>query len=417
MNRPNRLIGWLLVTAVALAAGTAYGQETVAPLEPIQPVEAEAEAGPETTAAEELEAFLRELSPEDLQALIDQHNARRMVLEREHVVAELRRGLLYDPEQIDEASAMLEVAEAATRVENVNLIIQAMAMVDDLFAKARDLLAEGQAAEAAAIVKKQLDPNDRSFLSATKHLVYGNALRANGQVHDAVEAYRQILKLMPDRISVAASAAVSAGDTYDEAGRMMYAMDMYTFCLDNYGLALTPEETQRISDRLGQLKEIFGDPLTSVADMMADVGARLEGADSGDETQATQDEIVAVLEDLIKTLEERQQSGGGSGSGGSDRNRQRQQRQDQANSEDVNDGARNQGRPRRHAEDSRLVPGELPEAMELASVHDTEESGDWSQLPPRKQEEIQEIMRQGVSGRYQQLVADYHRWLAEQGME
>ena len=408
MNRPNRIIGWLLAALIAWAVVAPVGaQETTDPADPAQP---------EVMDVDELEAFFQELSTEELQALIDEANARRLALEREHVVAEMRRGLLFDPQQINEASAMLESAEAVARAENVEVIIEALAMVDDLFAQARDLLAGGGAAAAAAAIKSQLDPNDRTFLSATKHLVYGDALRANGQVHDAVEAYRQILKFMPDRISIAASAAVRAGETYDQAGRMMYAMDMYAFCLKNYGLALTQDEARHMQERLAELKEIFDDPLTSVADMMEHVGVRLEGADSGEQTQETQDEIVAVLEDLIKTLEERERPPGGGGGQGN-QNRQRQRRQDQSDSEDSSAGARNQGRPSRHAEDSRLVPGELPEAMDLASVHDTEESGDWAQLPPRKQEEIQEIMRQGMSGRYQQLVEDYHRWLSEQGME
>ncbi|MHC4986292.1 MAG: hypothetical protein ACYTFO_09080 [Planctomycetota bacterium] len=411
MNRPNRIIGWLLASLVVWALMAPAGaQERIEPLDP--PVEPE----PETLGVDELEALFQELTPEELQALIDEANARRLALEREHVVAEMRRGLLFDPQQIDEASAILDAATAATRAENVEVIIEALATVDDLFAKARDLLAAGDAAAAAATIKNQLDPNDRTFISATKHLVYGDALRANGQVHDAVEAYRQILKFMPDRISIAASAAVRAGQTYDQAGRMMYAMDMYCFCLKNYGLALSQAEVEQMRERLAELKAIFSDPLTSVADMMGEVGVRLEGADSGEQTQQTQDEIVAVLEDLIKTLEERQQPPSGGG-GGNSQNRQRQRRQGQDDSEDSSSGARNPNRPSRPAEDSRLVPGELPEPMDLASVHDTEESGDWAQLPPRRQEEIQEIMRQGMSGRYQQLVEDYHRWLSEQGME
>ena len=63
---------------------------------------------------------------------------------------------------------------------------------------------------------------------------------------------------------------------------------------------------------------------------------------------------------------------------------------------------------------SRLIAGRLPEPTKRATVHDTDESGDWSTLPAQRRMEIQQIMRRAMSSRYRRLVSDYHRRLAEQ---
>ena len=68
-------------------------------------------------------------------------------------------------------------------------------------------------------------------------------------------------------------------------------------------------------------------------------------------------------------------------------------------------------------EDSRIVPGQRPAPVRLTTVHDSDESGDWATLPPRRREEIQKILRQKIAARYRRLVSDYHERLTDEGSD
>lgn len=391
----------------------------------VGPTAAQDATDPGTRAGEgagDLGPILSTLTAEQIEQMIEEANAKRLQVEREQVISEIRRGLLYDPERIDEAVDLLETFDAVARQDSVDRTNEALSLVDGRFAEAGRLLADGQAAEAVEAAKRLLQANETTFLSAAKYLLYADALLADGQDYEAIEAYRELLKLMPERISFAASAALRAAETYEQAGRMMYARDMYRFCLVNYGLVLTADEANAMALRLAELQEIYTQPLLSIADRMEQAGDQLAGVDSGADTQDRQQEAIRILEDLIQTLEENQPQGDSSG--------QPQQPRQQGQRQDGQEPCPTCGRqgctdcqprggqqPSQPMTDSRIVPGELPETMRIVTVHDTDESGDWSQLPPRRQEEIQEIMQRGMSGRYRQLVADYHRWLAEQGMD
>ena len=143
--------------------------------------------------------------------------------------------------------------------------------------------------------------------------------------------------------------------------------------------------------------------------MMGEVHQQLAEADSGADTQSRQDRIVAILEDIIKTAEEQQ----GQSSGSPDQ----QPPESQADQEEQQ-GQRNAGqadRPTQPMPDSRIVPGRLPEAVRGATVHATDESGDWADLPPRRREQLYEIARRNTSERRRRITTEYHRRLTEEG--
>jgi hypothetical protein len=216
---------------------------------------------------------------------------------------------------------------------------------------------------------------------------------------------------MPDRISFAAASARKAAETYETLGRGMYAMQMYGYCLKNYGLTLSRGDFDAMMKKLEALAEVYKDPLAAAAEKMGRVRKRLADNDSGAETQKKEDQIVALLEDLIKTAEERQAGGAGGKkpAGG----QKRQPRRGEAAATAGLPGARRQ--PSRPAERSAVVPGPVERPTRLTKIHRTSESGDWATLPPRRREMLQQIRDRVMSERHREMISDYRSRLAEEG--
>lgn len=403
MSKPSHNC-WMRLAAGLLALCS------LAPLAGAQNVDdPPADGEPIIVDADEFQAILDSLTPEQIDQMLELANERRLGVERRGAIAEIRLGLMCLPEQIDEAVAFLEDNPATTRAESIMRISEAFAIVNVRLAEARQLLEDGDPEAAVALARKILDPSQATYLSAATHLLYGDALRTAGDGETAVEAYRGILVNMPEQLSFAAEAGLRAAETSQEIGRFMHAMKLYAYCLRNYGLTLTAGEFDAVEEQLGNLTEIYQAPLSALAGMMGEVHQQLAEADSGADTQSRQDRIVAILEDIIKTAEEQQ----GQSSGSPDQ----QPPESQADQEEQQ-GQRNAGqadRPTQPMPDSRIVPGRLPEAVRGATVHATDESGDWADLPPRRREQLYEIARRNTSERRRRITTEYHRRLTEEG--
>lgn len=364
---------------------------------------------------DDLVELLEGLTPEQLDMLIDTAMTARLQVERQQVLAELREGVLYDPDDVDAAAKILFAAPADTQQDNIDRICRAFAKVDLRFAEPYRLLGEKKYAAAAAAAAKILDIHEATYLSAAKLYIYAEALVHAGRREDGVEAYRDILANMPERISFAASAALRAAEAYEKIKRRYYAMEMYAYCLKNYGLTLSKEQFDRIYEKVQKYAETYKDPLGSVAKMMGDVRGRLALADSGKQTRDRQEEIVALLEDLIKTAEEQQSSQSPQQQPAS------QQNKGSKPGEQAGQGqAKVAGRPSTPKQPtspmqrSMLVPGAVKRPSKLSQVHQGSESGDWAHLPPRDREKIRQIMRKQMSERYRQIIRDYLSRLAEE---
>ena len=396
----------VLAALALMGAGPAVAEDPV-------PVDAP-DAGAVVT--DDLEKLLDNLSPEQVESLIKTAMKARLSVERQQVIAELREGLLYDPDDVDEAVKILTDKPADTQQDNIDRILRAFAKVDGRFGKPFTLFGDKKYAEAAVAAKQILDLQQATYFSAAKQFLYAQALIKAGQAEDGVEAYRDILTNMPERISFAATGSLRAAEAYEKLRRKYYAMEMYAYCLKNYGMTLSQEKFDELYARVQEYTELYKDPLGSVAKLMDDVKKRLKDTDSGDKTQEKQEDIVALLEDLIKTAEEQQQQ------------QQKQQQQQQQKGEKPGEqegkgqgqgqgqGQKPQGNnpPSNPAQVSALVPGAVQRPTKLSKLHQSTESGDWAQLPPRERERIQQIMKSRMSERYRQIIKDYMSRLAEE---
>jgi len=424
----------IVAAAVLLACAAAWSQDLADPVlpdstapanapttRPAQPVGTPGLPQPRELSADEIDRMLQSMSPEQIEELVKSAVASQLKTERQLVAAEIRDNLAYWDRQKEIEAAIKRVNDKPkdTQKDNIQRILEALAIVDPVFAKPYKLFTEGKFEPAAEAAKELLDAQRTTYLSAAQHYLYAEALAAAGKLEDAVEVYSDLMVNMPDRMSFAASASLSAAKAYEKLHRFQYAMEMYVYCIKNYALTLDKEQGESITKKIDDYIAIYKDPLAHLAGEMGQVQGRLAKSDSGKKTQETEQQIIALLDDLIKTAEDRQ--GGG---GGQSKKRQRGERegeqegegQGQGQGQQQAQGSQGGDQPTSPMQDSRLVPGAVQRPNKLSQTHNSGESGDWSTLPPRQREQIMQSVKKVLTERHKGIIRDYHSRLSKEGV-
>ena len=375
-----------------------------------------------------------ELTPEELEKLIRKADSIRLSDERQKVVDAIRSDLVYEDSSKDAAENLLSGATPNTQADNIDRILKAYARADTRFGKAYQLMQDGKYKECAEAAKQMLDESQTNYLSAAKYYLYADALAKAaveaakaGQIKagskaflDAADAYLELVRLMPERISFAAAATLKAAKTFEDGARYINAMKVYAFALKNYGLTLTGDERDAILKKVEAWQDIFKDPMKYLSGEMGDVEKRLSSIDTGKSTQEKQQQIVRVLEDLIKTIEEAQQQGS-SGSNPSNRDKKPGDKPGEQPGDKPGDkpGKGKSGKPSgtdqpsSPARDSFLPGGSTERPPKLGNVFTAKESDDWSKLPAEERQKLLEVMKNLVSERYRSLTGDYKTSISE----
>jgi len=379
--------------ALALAAvvcAPAAGQETV----PAGPAE-------QAVSAEELKKFFEEA------------RIRRLSMERQQVAAEIREGLLFDPDKIEAAVEALSKRSENTWDDNAQRICQAFALVDTRFGTAWDHYRSDCFDEAVLALKAILSERDTSYFAAAKRFCHAEALARLGRNEDAVEAYLELFGAMPDRFSFAALSLLRAARTYEKMHRRFNAMQLYTAWVEGFGL-LDSALAKELADRAEKIAADYSDPMGTLSRKMAEVEKRLSDADSGRTTQEKERDIVVMLDDLIASAEE--QGGSGRGQG---QDRQRSRRPGERDGESGRSGSRGRAgglpAPTSPAAASVLPNDPPPEPTDLHRIRPSEPGDDWGALPPRERRKLIEAFRETMPERYREMIRDYYRALAGGG--
>ena len=425
-----------LVVLFAAALAFAFGPARPARAEGEKPAgdvsrsEAVGAGGEHDHAAEtnedELERLLRGMSPEAVEKLIKTAVESRLKVERQQAAEEMKEDLLLDPKDIDEATRILQDKPKNTQKDNIDRIHRAFAKVDLRFGKAHKLMAAKKYAEAEKEIQKDLNVQEATYRNAGRYMLYARALAAQGKNYDAVEAYQKILVGMADRISFAAAAALDSACIYEKLQRFTYAAQMYAYAVTNYGLTLDDEALKLIEKKVEEYSVFGKNPLGWAGTMMGDVKKRLEKSDSGKETQAKEDKIVAVITDLIKTAEEQQKSS--SQSQGKKRERGKKGGCKGASCPGCGEckgQGKGQGKggkkgppkgtqqPSSPAQISALVPGAVARPTKRSEVRHTAEVGDWASLPPRERQKLQQLRKKVMSERYRDIISKYRTKISQ----
>ena len=144
--------------------------------------------------------------------------------------------------------------------------------------------------------------------------------------------------------------------------------------------------------------------LDNVAGLMDDVKQDLDKIETGLDTRAKQNRIIAMLDTLIEQAQDQEQ----------DQSRdqgQDQEGQDQGQGRSRSSGSpKGAGRPDSPADHSVLADGASNDEGKAAS---TAAMGDfWARLPARQRAEILDTLRQRFPRRYRELIAAYYRSLS-----
>jgi tetratricopeptide (TPR) repeat protein len=375
---------------------------------------------------DELDTLLNSMTPEQLAELMNAAMVLRLEQERSQVAAEIKGGLLYEPKDIAAAVKILKDKPANTQQDNIERICKALAKVDVLFGKAYGQMLKKDYKAAAASAAKVVDDQRATYLSAATFYIYAQCLVGSDRGEDAVEVYREILINMPDRLSFASSASLEAAKVYEKINRLQYAMEMYAYCLENYALTLTEKEAESIYQKIKEFAEVYKEPFKALATKMGYVETRLAAEDSGKKTQKKEKEILALLEDMIKTAEEKASrqpppppkcTCGGKGTCKACKAAKKPGKD---KGEDKGKGpGKGQGKdpkgdnPSSPAKVSALVPGKAARPPRDASAHKNAGDGDWSTLPPREQERIRQMLRKLISERHKDITSKYHSALTK----
>jgi TolA-binding protein len=363
-----------------------------------------------------LASVLEQLTPQELDDLVKRAMTLLREEERRMVAAEISNGLLYAEADVQKALADLSNAPADTQKDNVERICRAFAMVDARFGRAWTLLHQNRFPEAIDAARTLVSPQVSTYAGAARYFVYGQALVGAGKFEEAVDAYSEIWSRMKDRTSFAAEAMLRTAQAWEAQHRGYNALRMYSLYIKNYGMILPETERVALGEKVKALRDIYKDPLGSVANRMESVEKRLSATDSGKETQKTQQEIVALLDDLIRTAEE-QSGGGGSGAGqgeGASKGKKPGEGEGSGSGQQAGSGSQTGkatgGSP---AQTSTLRLGETVRTGATGEVYSSSESGDWSKLPPREREKLEQLRKKMLSERYQDIISDYHKRLAK----
>jgi tetratricopeptide (TPR) repeat protein len=398
-----KLAGLILAASALMIGGPGlFGPSDAAKAQDVQaPVE-----------ADDIEEQLKSLTAEQLKELLARAATARLKAERETVAVEIKGDLLYEEKDKTAAIRILEDNPASTQDDNIDRICRAFAKADEEFAGVYKPFSAGKYDEALKATKAILDPKKSTYLSAALHYISAESLFRLGRYEDSVEAYGTVTALMPDRISFAAASASKCAQAYEKMNRFYYAAEIYVYCIQNYALTMSADELEKIAGRLEYLQGIYKDPLGSVAERMGQVRSRLEQMDSGDKTRQTQHEIVALLEDLIKTAEEKQ-SQGGQQSQQQNKSQEQGKSDGQGSGQAKTSGSRPGRRPTNPAQTGYLASRSGGSPKEQAKLGPSQGADDWAKLPPSKRNEIEKAMQRLLPERYRQLIRDYRKQLSK----
>jgi hypothetical protein len=221
-------------------------------------------------------------------------------VEREQVVDEIRRNILYSEENVARAMLVLDEDTASTRQENIKRICKAFAQVDTTFAGVHELVEDGQYRDAADRLRKRVSLQEQSWYGAAKLYVYAVCLAESGDRLGALEAFGGLVVHMPDRVSFASSAASGTARTYEQLHQRRYALQMYRYVLRNYGTSLGPANHERLIHKIHELEVSLpadgNAPPACLADLCLTPDEDLAS------TPVAEQELVEIVSDLLRTL-------------------------------------------------------------------------------------------------------------------
>ena len=419
----------LCLLAVALFTSAAIAQE--APKEPKK-------------NSESLEDILKKQSEESLEEIRTRAANQRLLTELEEVAEELEASDAYKEDKVEKAVAELLDGKdkKLSQVSNIKKICDAFAIVDDNFAALYKQLKEAktqkQLATLSVKIKAQLksleDVQEQTYANCVYYWLYSQCLDnylkdSKADVYKTaipwkcMEAYRDILFDLRAKISFASVSALRCAEILEKMNRMFYALEMYTFVLKNYSLTMPSDKVKLAQARYDQLAAIYKNPLGALSEMASGVEDRFNKNKVDKATEEDANDIVLLLEDLIKTTEEKQKAKSKRKKQENKNQKQQDSKKDgqksgsksggkqQGSSKGQSKGGKTPSKATNPATKPYLPSGAFKNPGELKSQDDGTSGGAWAKLPPNKREAAKKDIRKRGS-KYRDQARDFSRRLS-----
>ncbi|HEX5137336.1 MAG TPA: hypothetical protein VFY93_10205 [Planctomycetota bacterium] len=285
---------------------------------------------------------------------------------------------------------VLKLREAGLLGGEFDCIHQALLLMNPDYQRA-DALFQSERYGAAA---ERLDPLRRSpdeYVRAYATFRYGLVQMNRERYEEAGQAFIQVLnefRFAGCDVDAAFYVVVCLGQEREKEKAIAAA---------NAFLKDYPDAPERYKQAMEQLKnelvQEWESPLYDLAGRMTQVAKKIEGGETGEETQGKQKEIVNIIEELIKKAEDQEGQGGKGGGGGGGRPRGNQQPAGPANQSSVTPGASRVG-------ELRPNPKKKPQDA-------------WGEMRDKEREEVLQALKEQFPDRYRELLEQYNKALAE----
>ncbi len=257
--------------------------------------------------------------------------------------------------------------------------------------KRADALLYNERYEAAAEALKKLNAHDDEYVKAYALFRLGLCEMNRDNFEEAATVFQRVLNEYGRYVGCDVEAAFYRVVCLGQMREKEAAITAARAFIRDYPDA--PERYKKSMEQvLNELVQEWESPLYDLAGRMDKAARKIDGGDTGGNTQGEQKEIVDIIEELIKKAEQQEGKGQGQGGGnGSPRNG------DQSNSP---------------LNKSKIAPG-ASKTGNLGAKKRGKPGDQWGKMRDKEREEVLQAMKEKFPDRYRELLEQYHRQLAE----
>lgn len=300
-----------------------------------------------------------------------------------------------DPATVQGILKRLQEGAKNTVQDNVKRFAEALGERIPSFGEACDMLEAGKPGEAAAameplmqevvvFIKANYQHNTLPPMcyAVVRHL-HSEALGAAGDQKATVIGYQIIVEMLPDNLSLSATARKRAGELYLATARVHYAVPFFEGLARVYAPYFNDEENLRLWVKVRTLYRAK-DPYRKAILSSAMIHERLRRQESGVAIQRQQKELIDLFNEMLNMPEE-------------------------------------EGRPFLEAthtisqggEEGSLEEGGAPDSLLLTNAVEMGGGDDWGKLRPREKQKIIEAFKQTYPERYSRMLEAYYQNLSK----
>jgi len=285
---------------------------------------------------------------------------------------------------------LMKLREGAMLGGEYGCIHQALLLLYPDYARASAHLLDERFAAAADAFEKLMDSED-FYLRAYATFRRGLAQMNRERFEAAKKLFNTVLNEYGNKVGCDIEAAFYRVVCLGQEREKEQAITAAKTFLKDY-----PDAAERyrkaMEQILAELVQEWESPLYDLAGRMSKAGRRIESGNTGKDTQTQQEEIVSIIDELIKKAKQNEGQGQGQG-GGSGPPRGNDPSSNPANQSNAPAGASKVGdlRPR-----PKRKPGEQ-----------------WGKMRDKEREEVLQALKNKFPDRYRELLEQYNKTLAE----